>query len=213
MRKGIRSRVQVLGTLVSMALLAGCSTSPASQTQTDTGGTAVAVPDFSGPWADELAEAYTNATSDFERQALSDGIVTDAEYAEMEERYRACLGRKGIGFTGFNADGSHDFQAAKGMTAEAANKVADDCSATSGVNTVGMIRNFMRSNPQHLDMATIMASCLVKKGVVPRGYGADDYSRDAPAYSFPFLDKDAGRTALTTCSVDPLGLLGVEPQG
>ena len=190
--------------------LSGCA-----QTGTQSGSdardaVAIDAPDFSGPWADELTSAYRSATSDFERTALEDGAVSDGEHAEMEQAFRSCLGDKRVDFSGFDPDGSYEFTGGKGLTNDEANKIANDCSVTTGVNTVGMLYSLMRSNPDNLDTATITAACLVRKGVVPEGYTASDYNRDAPDMAFPFRNKEDGETALKTCNVDPLGLLGLD---
>jgi hypothetical protein len=59
----------------------------------------------------------------------------------------------------------------------------------------------MRRNAGNADEWTIMADCLVRTGLAPEGYSAEDYGRDAPADTLPF-DKDDPRFG--QCIADPL---------
>ena len=163
------------------------------------------VPSFEGPYAAEFEEYYRSTESDFARRVLADGQITDAEYAEMEERFRSCLAEDGITFGGFRPDGGYTTSLApNGGDTYAMIQV---CSKSSGEDTVGALYSIMRTNPENLDGATIMAECLVKKGVVPPGYDANAYSQhmeglsDGPSSLPPDL-----YDALMSCSDDPLGL-------
>jgi len=162
---------------------------------------------FTGPWADELSSVYGRASTDFEREALQDGVVSDSEFSEMETRFSRCLASRSVAFDGFQPGGGYEFRPTGTTTTEEANKQADACSAESGLDTVGYISFAMQRNPDHLDDAKIMAECLVKKKVVPRDYSARDYTRDTPGMAYPFHDDRAGEKALNECAVDPLGLL------
>ena len=92
---------------LALALVAGCASAPdqtvAAQSGADPG--RGAAPSFDGPYAAELAEFYRSAENDFVLAVLSDGVITDAEYAEMTERFRSCLADQGVTFDGFRPDG------------------------------------------------------------------------------------------------------------
>ncbi|HEY2556369.1 MAG TPA: hypothetical protein VGI08_04620 [Diaminobutyricibacter sp.] len=165
------------------------------------------VPEFSGPWAPAFTSAYREASSDFERKALSDGTVSGEELAEVELGFITCLEAVGLTSDGFNPDGSVGFAFPPDMGSHKANALSDRCSASSGFDTVGSLYFATHRNPQNLDDAKIIAACLVQKKVVPPSYGASDYNRDAPDRAFPFSDSGVGTKALTTCTTDPLGLL------
>lgn len=187
--------------------LAGCAPSTPSRPSDPAGRGAIATPEFSGPWADEFVDSYRRATTGFEREALADGRISDSEFAEMEDRFATCLSDKGVSFAGFKAGGAFEFTPGPGMSADAANAITDDCSARSGLNTIGYLFFAQQRNPQHLDEATIMAACLVRKRAVPQGYSSSDYDRDSPGFAYPFTDRATGEKALEDCSLDPLGLL------
>lgn len=164
----------------------------------------IAVPAFSGPWADEFASLYRDAESDFEREALEDGTISDSELAEMQNRFTKCLEAKRITFTGFMADGSFEFTLPSGMSSDRGNRLTDGCSAAAGNHTIGLLYFQMKRNPQHLDNGTIIAACLVGKKAVPPSYSAQQYDKDAPNSTFPFSDRTKGTKALDDCSADLL---------
>ncbi|PDQ34328.1 MAG: hypothetical protein B5766_11835 [Candidatus Lumbricidophila eiseniae] len=164
------------------------------------------VPTFTGPWAEEFSYSYDEATTDFERKALSDEKISEAEFAETEHRLKACLGAHGITFSGFTSDESFEFNFSSDMGSDRADELADKCSVSSGLDTVGSLFFQVRKNPQNLDWATIMAACLVKKKAVPPEYSASDYLRDEQKNDLP-PTRPTGNTALDDCSADPLGLL------
>ena len=193
--------------LTSLAALSGCAGTPSPSTEAHASDENISVPDFSGPWAADFTSAYRMATSVFERKALSDDAISDTEFAEVEDRFITCLEAGGLTSAGFNPDGSIEFGFPPDMGSDKANTISDRCSASSGHDTVGSLYFATHRNPQNLDEAKIVAACLANKKVVPAGYGASDFNRDAPNMAFPFSDPDVGMKALKTCTADPLGLL------
>ncbi|WP_434316147.1 hypothetical protein [Leifsonia sp. P73] len=192
-----------IGILIASALvLTGCS---------GPGETAGERPDRPAPggagWESEIADAVRHATTDFERNALADGRISDAEFAEMENGFVECLRDRNVTFGGFGPAGGYGFTPGPGTTTAEANGIADECSASSGLDTVGSLYFAMQRNPQNLDEASITAACLVKKKVVPQTYSASDYARDTPTRAYPFTDAARGEKAMEECDTDPLGLL------
>lgn len=195
----VRLSVTALVAVTSL-LVAGCG-------PTGSSADAVDVPPFDGPYAAEFAAFYADSQSEFARQAIADEEITDAEYAEMEQKFRTCLEGEGVTFSGFEPDGSYEASPLPGGGDPY--EVVKACERESGADTVGALHDIMAQNPQNLDVPTIMAECLVGKGVAPAGYSADDYLADMEGR---FSDLAAltteVRDALTTCSSDPLGLAG-----
>ena len=187
-------------------LLVACGTSQSAGSSAAEGAGAE-VPLFDGPYAAEFAAFYADAASEFARQAIADEEIADAEYAEMEEKFRTCLDGEGVTFSGFEPDGS--YEASHLPDGGDPYEVVKVCERESGADTVGALHDIMASNPANLDVPTIMAECLVGKGVVPAAYSADDYVTDTEGR---FSDLAALTTelrdALMTCSDDPLGLAG-----
>lgn len=164
----------------------------------------VDVPDFSGPYAAEFAETYRGAESEFVREALSDEEISDAEYAEMTERFRKCLEGVGITFNGFDETGAYTTTYAPNR--DDTRDLVDQCVRESGQDAIGLLRDIMSVNPENRDMAEVMAECLVREGAVAPGYGAEDYVADTQSrFADRELLSDELETALTSCSTDPLG--------
>lgn len=125
----------------------------------------------------------------------------------MTERFRQCLADKGIEFGGFERDGSYQTTLAPG--GGDTNEIVSECVTSSGQDAIGLLRDLMAVNPDNLDIATIMAECLVRKGAVEPGYGADDYTADSQdRFADPLTMPTELQQALAECSDDPLGLQG-----
>lgn len=189
------------------AALAGCTASgvdslpspsaTATPTPSSPGG-----PTFTGPYAALLTERYAKSNSSFERDALADGKVTDAERAEMIERFRACLSSTGHRLDSFKKTGAREITALNpDEDAETGRKQIESCEKHAGVNTVGLIYSAMATDPENTDLVPKIVACLKKHGLVGPGYSRSDYQRGLP--TFP----DAKRNdRVTQCNDDPLNL-------
>ncbi|WP_348004577.1 hypothetical protein [Pseudolysinimonas sp.] len=107
------------------------------------------MPHFEGPWASEFHDYYVSARSDFERDALRDGEISDQEYAEMTTRMGDCLKAQGIEFSGFTQGGGYEIQFAPWMGSDRANQLTNDCSQSSGEWSIGALHQFMKVNPNN----------------------------------------------------------------
>lgn len=190
------------------AVLTGCTASGVesipspSATATPTPSSVAGGPTFSGPYAALLAERYAKSSSTFERDALADGNVTDAERAEMIERFRSCLSRTGHRLDSFKKTGAREITAANpDEDGAVGRKQIESCEKYAGVNTVGLIYSAMATDPENTDLVPKIVACLKKHGLVGPGYSRSDYQRGLP--TFP----DAKRNdRVTQCNDDPLNL-------
>ncbi len=191
----------------SASLLAGCSSSFEETTPTSTNSFTGTVPTFEGPYAAQFAENYVAAGPDFVRKVLEDGQITDAEYAEMTQRFSDCLADDGIDFGGFAPDGGYETSLAPN-DGDTHAKITS-CSKSVGEDRIGSLYTFIRTNPDSLDYAVIIPQCLVDAGVVPAGYGPEDFEADnlGRFRDLTSLEPEL-RDAVTACTTDPLGLLG-----
>lgn len=203
---------------IAVALLTGCSPDEGGAldayevTSVDAGApqdielSDVDVPEFSGPWAGEFANVYRRTQTDFERAILEDGEISDQEIAEAKDKFRTCLSDYGFSNIVMGDDGSFSVTNPADLDAGAAEERVSTCSVESGEQTVLALHSWIRRNPDNLDENTIMAACLVNKGVVDVAYTAEDYARDVPTLRFPYLAGVDGATAFNECNADPLGL-------
>ena len=159
-------------------------------------------PKFTGPYAAELAERYAKSHSTFERGALADGKVTDAEQAEMIERFRTCLSGNGHKLDSFKKTGAHEISALNpNEDAEVGRKEIESRDKYAGVYTVGLIYSATLLNPQNVDLVPKIVACFKKHHLVGPGYSRSDYQRGLP--HFPDDKRDA---QVTQCNDDPLNL-------
>ena len=200
--------VAVLLSVVGGALT-GCTASsvdtPASPPPTVTpspSSTAAAIPEFTGPYAAELAERYAKSRSDFEREALADGTITDAEQAEMIERLRTCLASNGFELQKYTKAGAEEIKILDdSRDPDESHEAVEACHWSSGANTVGLIYGQMLINPQNIDLVPKIIACLKKHHLVGAGFSKGDYYRGIPR--FPD-DKRNGQ--VQQCNDDPLNL-------
>lgn len=164
------------------------------------GGCANRETDQADPFAADVAQARSRASSDLQRAILEDGQVSRAEYEEAVDAYVDCLNSRGVpAAKTLNSGGYYDY-ATQGQGDISSTMFS--C-ATGTVADIDYLYTERLRNPQHLPEAVIMAACLVRKGEAPTGYSADDYSADEAA-SFANAPFDADKSeAFSLCSVNP----------
>ena len=169
-------------------------TSPASPTATVPG-----APTFTGPYAAVLADVYAKSRSTFERDALVDGKITDAEQAEMVERLRTCVRGYGHTLVSYGKAGGSTFDLNPNKKSDAANDEVSECEKSAGENTVGLIYSLVLRNPQNIDLVPKTIACFKKHQLVGPGYSRSDYERGLP--NFPDEKRNA---QVLQCNDDPL---------
>ncbi len=198
------------GLVLAIALAAGlvsCSLAPTSsdgRVASDKGATFDgAVPEFSGPWAAEFAEAYRSTTDELVHEILAKESITDEDYAVVSGRFVKCMANKGFRAQIDGPAGQMTmFDLPTDEDVDRANAANLDCGSDSGYIELCALRGSILRNPQNLDENTIMAACAVRQKIAPPSYTAKDYARDIENWSFPFSTSsmEFGR-----CIDDPLG--------
>jgi len=188
-------------------LLTGCSTSGQDDGIVNDGAASPGdTPAFSGPWAAEFTSEYQEAESDFVRAVLEDELITDQELSEMRDKFTECLSAYALTDVVFDDDGSFSLNEPDGADFDTVTDQVHGCSVESGEVEIGALHSWIRRNPDNQDENTIMAACLVRKGVVDPSYSADEYAEDYADDDFPYTDPTAGEEADLECNADPLGL-------
>ena len=206
--RSARAALAAVVLVAATAALAACGAAASSHSEIPgpTPASTGAIPTFDGPYAAEFADFYARASSDFVREVLKDGLVTDAEFAEMTARFTSCLADQGVTFQGFDPGGG--FGTSNAPNGGDTETIVNECSHSSGQDFIGALYSFMKRNPDNLDSATITKDCLIRKGVVPPDYSAEEFAQDNTGRfaDFGSLPNDLQK-ALVSCSSDPLGLL------
>lgn len=186
---------------LGIGTLAGCAASPEARAASDPI-PRPAVPDFSGPFAAEYAEARSEADSDFMRAIVEDEKVSEDEWTQVESRVTSCFTEAGARFEGHDEDGG--YAASKNeLSSERMNEVMAACEISSGEHPIGYLWFSAQKNPQHLPWESIISECLIRNGVVAPGYTAQDFLEDNPTMSFPYLDPNTGPERFLACNNDP----------
>ncbi|WP_121647298.1 hypothetical protein [Mycetocola tolaasinivorans] len=157
--------------------------------------------DFTGTWGEEFRAGWNEAVTDLQRQILADGVVTDQELIASREPLIECLAARGVSITFNERGGSTTRSDERGVKPEEQAEIFGSCDEEVGVE-VDLLYWQVKRNPENLDEPTIVAKCLVDKGIVAPGYSAQDYERDFEGeFPFPATDMVAGE-----CLSNPLGV-------
>ncbi len=172
-------------------------------------------PSFSGPWGQDF-ELYYTATNDLTtKEILADGVISDAEINEVRDQQITCLENLGCIVEELNNDGSASivllhkngenpsFDEATDRT----NQLRDQCDAETDWSIISYLYTNTRNNPNNQDIYSLMAQCLVRVGLRPEGYTADDYRTEFESDAFlPYLDNQDTPEGIKfkACNLDPL---------
>lgn len=159
-----RKSRQVLAVSLSVLLLAGCA-----GTSKDTAGQ---------PWASEIETAQKRATSEFEKEALSDGIVTASEKDEAHQRWVKCMTDRGQKATIELDDAGNEVFVTESETPEDSEQADIDNAlcAEGTVKTIPGLYKAMQQNPTNRDFNELYAECLVRHEVVEPPFTGKDFS-------------------------------------
>lgn len=125
-------------------------------------------------WREDVIQAAQGATSPLEREILSDGAITEAEFREAFAAFQECMDGLGVAiemteshgqFAGFST-GSGD---------------ADQAAETCRPGTIDIIEPWfvqIRGNPARDSQPEVTVRCLKRMGVVGEGYSVADLERD-----------------------------------
>jgi uncharacterized protein (DUF885 family) len=193
-----------------VATTAGCS-STTDAGDLDEVETHIDVPEFTGPWAADFADAYRRAQSSVHRAMLADGEISDLEYAAVRDEFSRCLADVGYAVTWHDRGGYSLQVTSDGVDPDHVNEIVADCSRST-LGDVDFLYQQMARNPQNLDEFVIVADCLVHEGVVDPSFTAEDYQEwfdSTTDVDLPYtVSASEGQGAFSQCTSDPLGLLG-----
>jgi hypothetical protein len=126
--------------------------------------------DTGNPYAAEFTQALADASSDFERGVLADGVITPEELQEAQRREVSCLADHAItahyrtdsyGGTQLTVEGNQD------------EGVMSQCSRGTTDQILGLY-DAIRVNPNHEDVNDLTAACLRRHGLAPDDFTGQD---------------------------------------
>lgn len=164
--------------------------------------------EVTGAWAAEWEDARKNASSEFEKAVLADGEITQDEYVEALDLYVECIHEKGAEVALEEVAGV--FQYHIGRNVALYDSVADECSKGT-TWFIEPLHLHMQSNPDKLPWNTVIANCLVERGVADEGFTGNDFeelwknsvANDDGSYSDPIANQILGSIENRECMMNP----------
>jgi hypothetical protein len=170
--------------LVSVLLLSACSAGEAADTSTSV-----------NPYAEEFAEARENATNDMQLEILADDKITDVEVEEVVASYKACMNERSIIYRMSSHyepsfDGEYDIEGEM------------ECRKNTVGDYLTELYFKVKFNPAKVEENALYASCLVRRGLAPDDFTADDFKyyddkTRIKSESFIEFDEDGNATGGT----------------
>ena len=162
------------------------------------------MPDFKGPWADELRYAYARASNEQIRDYLRDEVITEAEKQAVTEAFRNCMVSHGLTFNDFEDGSSYRFGITGVSGADEANEIANNCENETGVFEVVDMYFSIRDNPSKRDWSPEIVECLIRAGVVPQNYTVKQH-KESWLDDHAIVEVHELNEADTACNKDPEG--------
>lgn len=186
--------ISVLAVVASM--LTGCAVSSST--------------DNHGTQDDRIEEARLNASTDFEREILTDGVITRAEYDEINQGLVTCMSDAGHILTLVEQGDYHIYSIQYSDESEAA---LMRCQDAGGAVLAGLYVD-MVTNPNNIDPDDLMLQCLKREGLLPEAFTVEEYRTGISRFStdsdgnvsrvsewtLPFSDDEPG---LDACHINP----------
>jgi hypothetical protein len=188
----MRTRIVAILAVSAGLSLAGCAGPGPIGGATDGPGSASSN-GFSGPWADLFELTYSQATTEEERAALADGVISAQEYAYFQDQIVQCLGDLNIA-AHFNDDKNLEYSNPDQVPQD---EIAD-CNAENGIRVI-TLKDTIDRNPTHLDENELVVDCLQRVGLVDGTYTSRDLANGVDI-------AEIGQTeGFSGCTTDPVG--------
>jgi len=153
-------------------------------------------------------QARQSATSEFELSVLADSVVTKAEYSEAFHRFLTCVANGGykvkaewqgamLVYTQILPADSPEVKDTSRFDA-----LTDKCSqGTTAI--IEPLYGLMVTDPSGIGYPASLASCLVRVGLAPVSYSADDVRSELMGTPGMHKSFDTSDPRLTQCLQDP----------
>lgn len=209
MRRAIRAVVVAVVTATALVACAPGGRDVALEEIASGSEESLTMPDFVGPYAEELRQAIRAAQESGAAHVidiLSDGDLTDAEYAGVADGFAQCaldMGAIGAGVH-LNLRGGSWIDGGA-MSSSTVDQIQSECADSSGLSILSFYGS-AGANPDNEDLGVLISTCLVDAGLTGEVLepGADLTEINELIESL--LD-DSTESLLMGCTTDPLSLL------
>jgi len=146
-----RRRCHLVLAAVCIVLAGACGTE-ATEHSDDDG-------QFSGPWAEEFESAYNSTDSEFAKEVLADGQITDAEIAEVENAVISCMEEKGYTDVAIKPDGGATYAMDENGDVDKGDSGMRACEESAGFFALSLYYD-IRVNPNNEEWDPLVVQCL-----------------------------------------------------
>jgi hypothetical protein len=149
--------------LVSVLFLSACSANESTDASVS-------------PYAEEFTEAREKATSDIQREILEDGKITEAEIKEATSLFTECLSSHDVKYSmwgdyNVSIEGTPDVSATDASIAQ----YETECTESTVGDYLQQLYVKTKYNPTKIEENALYATCLVRRGLVPDDFTAEDF--------------------------------------
>lgn len=125
-----------------------------------------------GPWADAIRDAQSWVASDFQKEVLSDGVISQEEYTEALDRWVTCM--EDVGLTaGLLPEGDGTFSYSIASADGNIDRQNDTCRERT-VDGIDSIYTGMLQDPANRTGPELLRDCLVAAGELDGSFTAID---------------------------------------
>ena len=148
-----------------------------------------------------LNQVKQQVTTDFERQVLTDDVITRAEYEEIFSKFSSCMKTAGFPIQ-LTADSYGRYSYSTPATPGASE--ADARCSQGTINPLAALYNDFVINAGGDDPAILLLACLKRHGVVPADFSLESLKRDMSDPSNAKVASPAN-PEVAKCVTDPKG--------
>ncbi|MFI5906502.1 hypothetical protein [Dactylosporangium sp. NPDC051541] len=157
-------------------------------------------PEATGPYAPELMQARDAASSDFERQVFKDLDISRAEYEEAVMRFVDCVKGKGVSISAVPTDGFYQYDVINNPAVDQ-DAIQESCAKGTKSLIEPIFVDRLR-NPNKEDENGLFAKCLIRNGVAPADYNAEQARKDR-VNGFKGAPYDSTDPRVAHCNANP----------
>ncbi|MBW3091982.1 hypothetical protein KIH79_03235, partial [Bifidobacterium sp. 82T10] len=113
------------------------------------------------------------------RKVLEDGVIDDAEQAQIESDMTKCMADLGYEWTyidkGDGGEAVNSTERTRNATGQESNQAKEKCGRSTGFDPLLELARQIRNNPEHKNPSEPIFDCLQRKGLIDRSITFDEY--------------------------------------
>ncbi|SDB91901.1 hypothetical protein SAMN05216410_0919 [Sanguibacter gelidistatuariae] len=123
----------------------------------------------SSPYHEIFERELSGPLSEFQKEILADGVVTDSEVTEAQGRFKSCFEDLGYSVGIDPNDGSYTWSGKVGDDQAVVEAAYDECKEKF-VSAVGPMYYDMKKNPKNEVFEDLIVECLKRNGYIDPGF-------------------------------------------